>query len=294
MLRITFKCIITALFLGIISHPLFAQVTTDPAFPNLNRSVTIQFDATQGDGGLAGFTGDVYIHTGVITSESDPNNPSDWQHVKTEWGENTPATQMQRVSTDLYELTINDIRNYYDVPNGEDIFQLAMVFRSADTSLEGKGENGSDIFVDLFGDGVHVKFDLPTETELFTDAGSTVSFRVIGTAVGSTLQSVRLVDGTTEIGSTTSDTLLLDYTISNTGRNTVLAIGAILVFLPPLPVIGVSVYNSLWIILFAYFARFTTLALRPVTASLETIEPALDEAARIAGAKARFVGVGLG
>lgn len=67
---------------------------------------------------------------------------------------------------------------------------------------------------------------------------------------------------------------------------TVLAIGAILVFLPPLPVIGVSVYNSLWIILFAYFARFLTLALRPVTASLETIEPALDEAARIAGARA--------
>jgi iron(III) transport system permease protein len=67
---------------------------------------------------------------------------------------------------------------------------------------------------------------------------------------------------------------------------TVLAIGAILVFLPPLPLIGVSVYNSLWIILFAYFARFMTLALRPVTASLETIEPALDEAARIAGARA--------
>jgi len=67
---------------------------------------------------------------------------------------------------------------------------------------------------------------------------------------------------------------------------TVLAIGAILVFLPPLPLIGVSVYNSLWIILFAYFARFMTLALRPVTASLETVEPALDEAARIAGARA--------
>ncbi|MGP9822533.1 ABC transporter permease [Salinarimonas sp. NSM] len=67
---------------------------------------------------------------------------------------------------------------------------------------------------------------------------------------------------------------------------TVLALGAILVFLPPLPILGVSVYNSLWIILFAYFARFMTLALRPVTASLETIEPALDEAARIAGARA--------
>lgn len=67
---------------------------------------------------------------------------------------------------------------------------------------------------------------------------------------------------------------------------TVLAIGAILVFLPPLPVIGVSVYNTLFIILFAYLARFLTLTLRPVTAALETIEPALDEAGRIAGARA--------
>lgn len=67
---------------------------------------------------------------------------------------------------------------------------------------------------------------------------------------------------------------------------TVLAIGAILVFLPPLPVLNVSVYNTLFIILFAYLARFLTLALRPVTASLETIEPALDEAARIVGARA--------
>lgn len=67
---------------------------------------------------------------------------------------------------------------------------------------------------------------------------------------------------------------------------TVLAIGAILVFLPPLPVLNVSVYGTIFILLFAYLARFLTLALRPITASLETIEPALDEAARISGARA--------
>lgn len=65
---------------------------------------------------------------------------------------------------------------------------------------------------------------------------------------------------------------------------TVLAIGVILVFLPPLPVLGISLYGTIWILLVAYLARFLTLALRPVTAGMETIETALDEAARVAGA----------
>ncbi len=42
----------------------------------------------------------------------------------------------------------------------------------------------------------------------------------------------------------------------------VLAIACLLMFLKPLPVIGVSLYNTLWIILFAYLARFFVLALR--------------------------------
>ncbi|ESR23392.1 ABC transporter permease [Lutibaculum baratangense] len=65
---------------------------------------------------------------------------------------------------------------------------------------------------------------------------------------------------------------------------TVLAIGIILVYLPPLPGLGVSIYGTIWILLVAYLARFLTLALRPVTAGMETLEPALDEAARVAGA----------
>ncbi|MEF2071625.1 ABC transporter permease [Consotaella aegiceratis] len=65
----------------------------------------------------------------------------------------------------------------------------------------------------------------------------------------------------------------------------VLALGIIMVFLPPLPLLNVSIYGTIWIILVAYLARFLTLALRPVVAGLETLEPALDEAARVVGAR---------
>ncbi|MBU1334319.1 MAG: iron ABC transporter permease [Alphaproteobacteria bacterium] len=66
---------------------------------------------------------------------------------------------------------------------------------------------------------------------------------------------------------------------------TVLALGVIMVFLPPLPVFGVSLYGTAWIILVAYLARFLPLALRPVAASYATMDPALDEAGQILGAR---------
>jgi iron(III) transport system permease protein len=64
----------------------------------------------------------------------------------------------------------------------------------------------------------------------------------------------------------------------------VLSIAFILTFLPPLPVLGISLYNTLWILLLAYLARFFALALRPVAAALTQLDPALEEAARNAGA----------
>lgn len=66
---------------------------------------------------------------------------------------------------------------------------------------------------------------------------------------------------------------------------TVLSIAMILVFLPPLPVIGVSIYNTGWIILVAYLARFLALAARPAMATMEALDPLLDEAARVSGAR---------
>lgn len=64
----------------------------------------------------------------------------------------------------------------------------------------------------------------------------------------------------------------------------VLSIAVILAFLPPLPVLGISLYNTLWILLLAYLARFFALALRPVAAAMTQIDPALEEAAQNAGA----------
>ena len=64
----------------------------------------------------------------------------------------------------------------------------------------------------------------------------------------------------------------------------VLSIASILLFLKPLPLIGMQLYNTLWIILFAYLARFLVLGVRPVVNGYLQIDRALEEAAQIAGA----------
>ena len=65
----------------------------------------------------------------------------------------------------------------------------------------------------------------------------------------------------------------------------VLAIAMILCLLRPLPLLGFSLYSTIWIILVAYLSRFLLLALRPVTNALQQIDPSLDEAARMSGAR---------
>ncbi len=65
----------------------------------------------------------------------------------------------------------------------------------------------------------------------------------------------------------------------------VLAIACILIFIKPLPLLGVTLYGTLWIIFVAYLARFLTLALRPVVAGFAQLDRALEEAAQVCGAR---------
>ncbi|WP_279478988.1 iron ABC transporter permease [Aureimonas sp. SK2] len=64
---------------------------------------------------------------------------------------------------------------------------------------------------------------------------------------------------------------------------TVLALAFILVFLPPLPILGVSLYATPWILLLAYVARFLPLVTAPVAASFASLDAGLDDAARVSG-----------
>jgi hypothetical protein len=72
---------------------LQAQViTVTPPLPNDQSSIEVIFDASLGNAGLAGYTGDIYAHTGVITNLS--TGSTDWKYVKAGWSENIPACKL--------------------------------------------------------------------------------------------------------------------------------------------------------------------------------------------------------
>ena len=64
----------------------------------------------------------------------------------------------------------------------------------------------------------------------------------------------------------------------------VLAIACILLFSRPLPLLNISLSGTLAIIFFAYLARFLTVCLKPVHSSMLQLDPAMEEAASLAGA----------
>ncbi len=125
-------------------------ITWSPLFLTEEDSVTIVYDAALGNAGLKDYNGDVYAHTGVITSESKTS--SDWKYVKTTWGVNTSETRLERIGEDLYQFKIKpDIREFYGIARNESVIQLAFVFRSASSPYkEGKTAAYGDIFLPLY------------------------------------------------------------------------------------------------------------------------------------------------
>jgi len=173
------KLYIISFFILFLSNQTFAQlITSTPTLPKDVDQVTIVFDATQGNAGLANYTGDVYAHTGVITNLSGSN--SDWKYVIAGWSENKTKAKMTPLGNHKYQLVIGpSIRSFYGVPAAETIKQMAFVFRSADGTLVGKTNANppGDIFVDLF--NLDVSITSPTQNPYFTDANATFNLQVV-------------------------------------------------------------------------------------------------------------------
>ncbi|MBC8081838.1 MAG: T9SS type A sorting domain-containing protein [Hymenobacter sp.] len=195
-------------------------VTIQPTFFRDTDPITLTFDASQGNGGLAGFTGPVYIYTGVITNLS--TSPSDWKYVKSPpFNLGDPASLLTRDATNpnLYRLTLTP-RTFYGVPPAEQMLKLAMIFKNADGSVVGRAANGGDIFVDVFQGGLAARITAPASggNAQFVAAGTTVS--VTGEASSAAQLTLRL-NGTQVAQQVVASTLTAGVTITQTGRNVV-------------------------------------------------------------------------
>jgi oligosaccharide 4-alpha-D-glucosyltransferase len=147
---------IALLLLVFIALTLKSQViNVTPEQPSINSNLTIVFDATQGNAGLKDYSGTVYAHTGVITTES--NGSGDWKHVVANWGTADPKVEMTPLGNNKYKIEYN-IKTFYGILPSEQVLELAFLFRNANGSLVGRSDNNGDIFYPINSDSIATQY----------------------------------------------------------------------------------------------------------------------------------------
>ncbi len=207
------KKILIITFLFIYSQARAQLITTNPTFPDANSAVTITFNAALGNQGLKDYTGDIYAHTGVTTNNS--SGGSDWRYVKTNWGTNTEETKLTRIGDNLYTLLITpSIKEYYGVPNDETILQMVFVFRSGDSSKEGKTAEGGDIFANVYEESLSVTIIKPEDNIIVL-----LNDQIDIEAASNLADSLILYIDNTRIQATNTSTLLHTYSVNTDGKH---------------------------------------------------------------------------
>ncbi len=133
-------------FLCILCTFLSSQaqiIDVSPPYPNADDSVTVTFFADRGNQALKDYTGRVYLHTGIISGS--PENPSEWKHIRGEWGKADPTVAMKRVRNNMYQITFH-IRSFYQIKLNEPFLQMGFVFRNEDGSRVGTPKNAEEIY----------------------------------------------------------------------------------------------------------------------------------------------------
>jgi 1,4-alpha-glucan branching enzyme/nitrous oxide reductase accessory protein NosL len=199
-----------------------------PQFPNDNSSITVTMDATSGNQGLFNHTGAVYMHMGVITNLS--TNSSDWRYVATTWG-TTTAPVATAAGTNKWTYTINNPRTFFNVPAGETILRVAMLFRDAAGTKVQRNADGSDIYVPIFAAGTNaIQITQPllrptyniTHDPVTATVGSNVPATAIASTTGGTLRL--LLNGTQFSGPVTgNNTITGNATITAAGNQELVA-----------------------------------------------------------------------
>ena len=168
---------IVASLLTAIPFVLGAQVVwTDPPFPSANDEVILYYDASAGNGELEGII-PVYIHTGLITSES--SSPTDWQYVNMPWASTDPAWVLDYEGSNLwrYDFGGQTLADFFGLPSNVTAEQLAMVFRNGSGTAVGRDADGGDIFLPLSDGSFSAVFLQPQASSSLAVMGQNVALQ---------------------------------------------------------------------------------------------------------------------
>jgi 1,4-alpha-glucan branching enzyme len=120
-----------------------SMVEVVPMNPKADEQVTITFRAARStDQALVGAS-KVYMHSAAVLGK----NAERWDRTVGNWGQDDGIGQMTNVGTDVWQMTLTPQAYYNLTDPNENIFKLAMVFRSADGSkIQKHACSGADIF----------------------------------------------------------------------------------------------------------------------------------------------------
>ncbi|MCF8266344.1 MAG: T9SS type A sorting domain-containing protein, partial [Melioribacteraceae bacterium] len=210
------KRIILLFFAAFIGLNAQTTYTTFPQSPTVFDSLEITFDVTNTTRNLAGYSGQVYAHTGVSV-ENASGGIDRWQHVIEGWGNDNTQPKLTRVSTNIYKLIIPDLREFYSIPVSvdlSDVKEICIVLRSANTT--GDYQQTEDLFITLFGAGITVLVNNPSfavdyvadeNNPFIMSRASSLQFEASAAAVGTEVDSMFFWIGNSLIKSASGDKL---------------------------------------------------------------------------------------
>ena len=211
-----FRSIFTFLLFILFFFNANSQViTADPEFPTVTNAVNIYLNTAQGNMALKDFTGDIYAHTGLITSSS-----TEWKYVIAGWTVNTTKAKLTKISANLYQFTISpSIKEFYGVAENEEVLKLAFVFRNSDGSKVAREADGGDIFYNVYPEGLNVNISYPTNDMIVTP-GQQVAIQ----ASSNESDSLFLYIDDILIMDSAGITISYDYTENNVGSHKILVV----------------------------------------------------------------------
>jgi hypothetical protein len=121
-----------------------------------DQEITLQFDLSKGNAALKGSTTDLYLHAGLI-----PVNGGSWQHVATDWSKMTMLINLNLFL--LVYIHSHLPSKFFNLTNGGEFGQMALLVRNGDGSLVQRNKNNSDLFLPLVTSNTQaIRFVSPT------------------------------------------------------------------------------------------------------------------------------------
>jgi 1,4-alpha-glucan branching enzyme len=190
-------------------------ITTDPVFPTASDSVTITYDANQGNGALRGTTATVFAHIGVVTSS---RTGTGWQFVQGNWGTNDARVRMTSLGNNRFRLGFR-VRSFFTgLGANTPVFRFGMVFRNQAGDIVGRSSTGEDIFVQCFQPGEFgLKLVSPGGTAISSSIGGTVNLDARTTIPA----TISVTANGVQVGTVSSATSLTQPITANFGNTKV-------------------------------------------------------------------------